>query len=88
MGRHEDAGEHGTELFDPAKGFQAGQFGHVHVQQQEVDFLRMDDFESLFAIARGQGMEPARLEDAGQRLPKIGSSSVISSDGQRSSMRG
>ena len=68
IGREKNARQDGLHLPHPAQRFQAGQLGHVHVQQNEVDFLTADNGERFFPVAGQQRPVAARREHSLERF--------------------
>lgn len=71
LGRHQDAGQDQVISSQPANDLQAGQFGHVHVDQHHVNVVGMHDLESFFAIAGQKRPKPLRLKKAPQGFPQF-----------------
>ncbi len=66
--RHQDARERPLRLADPTERFQAGQPGHVHIKQNEVDFSFLDNFQRFSPILRQEGLDPQRFKDDLERF--------------------
>ncbi len=68
------------DLLHATQRLQARELGHVHVHQQQVNFLAADDRERLLAVAGQKRAEALRLEHALQRLAEV---AIVVGDQQR-----
>jgi hypothetical protein len=49
IGGDEDTGAYAIKLFEGFDGFDAGEDVHVHIEEDDIDALAGDDFESVFS---------------------------------------